>query len=249
MPIPRISNNTANIYGASLRYEQNGKTQNPLNPNLVPEPIDFTGWVVGGAAVILSSNSATIGAGLSGELKLTHNIDPGASYKVTIIVEQDVAIANNLVATFKTSIVPAVYKTYTKTLSQGSNSFTFIMHKNGPLSAGESLFLSWGAAVATVLTFKKIEFKKCPTTKVVKRLDTFDSSSEGANVWKMVALQLGSGGGLPQLGTLVANNISSQDCVKLKAILFPIGTEIMGDFTSIQVLDGNWKIYMKLPRN
>mgnify|MGYP003640545850 CR=1 FL=1 len=254
MPIPRISNNAANSIGASLRYEQNGKTQNPLIPNLLPEPIDFTGWTTSGAASVGAPNEVNIPTGLAGGLKLVNSIDAGASYRVTIVVEQDAptAAANTLRIILNSTVpVTASYKIHTQTLSQGSNSFTFIVNKSSNLSDANSIEMEWGSATHDVaLTFKKMEFKKCPTTRVLKKgvgLDTFTAATEGANAWKIVALA--EGAAPPTLGALTANNISPADCTKLIGIIFDSGTEIMGDFTEINVSKGFWKIYMKLPKN
>lgn len=255
MPIPRISNNAANIYGASLRYEQNGKTQNPINPNLLPEPIDFlTGWSATGSAVILSSNEVNVPTGVAGGLRCIQDVEPGASYIMTIVVEQDAptAAANELTITVNATAPLASYKVHDQELSQGSNSFTFIMHKGSYLVAGNSIVMDWGSGTDDVaLTFKKMELKKCPTTRIITAgvgTDTFQGSSEGTTVWKMIAFQ-DRDGFSPTIAALTANNIMPADCAKLIGQPFAVGTEIMGDFTEILVAKGYWKIYMRLPKN
>jgi hypothetical protein len=51
---------------------------------------------------------------------------------------------------------------------------------------------------------------------------------------------------VPQLTSLEASNISEADCDKLLGTELVVGTEIVGDFTFIQVQQGKFMIYFSL---
>ena len=264
MPEPsNITSSVAPIDSASLRYEQNGKSQLPVftDPKF-PTPIDFNSvdWefvnIVAPGLQELEKNQLkpdSLQIGLATFIG-TYELKGGASYRVNILVEQDIDIADNTLDVYPIYSTDPTFKE-SFTLALGMNKLSFIFHKNDTLALADRLLLKLGSTTSATnvnCSFEKIEIVPSPTTRILTTAtgdDTFDASLEGANVWKILPIQQGGAGRYPQLTDVVATNIEAADCTKLKLKDLPIGTPIMGDFTRIEVYQGIFLIYFKLPQN
>ena len=233
MPEPsNITSNVAPIDSASLRYEQNGKSQlpvftDPQLPNeqrpLVNFDTDWTFIQIGAPAGLgLEKNQLRPNNGQVGTATFVgdYDVKAGRSYRVNMLIDQDIPATDNSLEIFPFYLTePTV--SYTVALEQGMNKVSF-------------------------------EIVPSPTTRLLVRgagEDTFDASQELVNVWKIVPLSEGVGARPPRVTSLVATNISVTDCNKLELIDLPIGVPIMGDFTKIITFQGDFIIYFKLPQN
>ena len=267
MPEPsNITSNVAPIDSASLRYEQNGKSQlpvftDPQLPNeqrpLVNFDTDWTFIQIGAPAGLgLEKNQLRPNNGQVGTATFVgdYDVKAGRSYRVNMLIDQDIPATDNSLEIFPFYLTePTV--SYTVALEQGMNKVSFVVYKSSISALGDTLSVKFGSVTLptnVICTFKKFEIVPSPTTRLLVRgagEDTFDASQELVNVWKIVPLSEGVGARPPRVTSLVATNISVTDCNKLELIDLPIGVPIMGDFTKIITFQGDFIIYFKLPQN
>jgi len=80
---------------------------------------------------------------------------------------------------------------------------------------------------------------KCGTTRVLTSGDSWDWATRGQKCWKIVVLQDAV------FSSLASDNIIPADCTKIVASGGLIaGTEMMADFTSLDIDDGLIILYM-----
>jgi len=76
---------------------------------------------------------------------------------------------------------------------------------------------------------------KCGTIEVLTASETW-TAGDGDNVWRIDVLNNGDASARPSIvfQDIIAKNISSADCTKLRACKFSNSQIIMGDFSSVQ---------------